>query len=401
MFASQLTNNRFSPNTDLTGGLCMKGGIYSEQKCAICSSTLKDDGRRKVCCPNHSDQVATNLRVHFGKVKRRFKSYEEAQRFLTGLRYKTDEHSFDARDYSKERPLAFMTLASKWLEIKKETVKPSSYRNLHNYMMKACDAWGNANIKTIGYGELEDFLLEHGKRLSSKTVSNMKSCLHDFFQWLVKRDVIQHAPNFPTIKVKLTYRQVIGKDTQTAILEEIARIAPFKVWIGIKWLCTYIAIRPGELVQIREQDIDIENRYIYIHQSKTGETKPVPILDEDIALYIQSKPSFPRSYYFRHETGKGGVKKGQKYGEKYFYKWWKRACKNIGIEGVDLYAGTRHSSAIALREHFSPEQIKQGTMHQTNKAFERYFRVGANDIRSIYEQTSCTGKDKTLIVKKQ
>lgn len=36
-----------------------------------------------------------------------------------------------------------------------------------------------------------------------------------------------------------------------------------------------------------------------------------------------------------------------------------------------------HSSAIALREHFSPEQIKQGTMHQTNKAFERYFRIGA------------------------
>ena len=82
------------------------------------------------------------------------------------------------------------------------------------------------------------------------------------------------------------------------------------------------------------------------------------------------------------------MKNGQKYGEKFFYKWWKKACKNLGIEGIDLYGGTRHSSAIALREHFSPEQIKQGTMHQTNKAFERYFRVGADDIRSIYQMTS-------------
>lgn len=370
----------------------MKGGIYSEQKCSLCDASLKDDGRRKVCCPNHPDQVATNMRVHFGKVKRRFKSYEEAYRFLTGLRYKTDENSFDERDYSKEMPLAFMTLASKYLDVKIETVKPSSYRNLHNYLMKACDAWGNTNIKEIGYGEIEDFLLDHSKTLSSKTIANMKSGLHDFFQWLVKREVISHAPNFPTVKVQLAYRKVVGKETQFAILDEIGRIAPFKVWLGIKWLCTYISIRPGELVQIREQDIDVENRYIYIHHSKTGDTKPVPILDEDIDLFKQITPGFPRSYFFRHEIGKGGVKKGQKYGEKLFYKWWKKACNNLEIESVDLYGGTRHSSAIALRKHFSPEQIKQGTMHQTNKAFERYFKVGADDVRNIYSKTSLTNQ---------
>jgi hypothetical protein len=27
-------------------------------------------------------------------------------------------------------------------------------------------------------------------------------------------------------------------------------------------------------------------------------------------------------------------------------------------------------------------------MHQTNKAFERYFRVGADDIRMIYKKAS-------------
>lgn len=164
--------------------------------------------------------------------------------------------------------------------------------------------------------------------------------------------------------------------------------APFKVWLAIKWLSTYISIRPGELVQIRRKDINVENCYIYIHHSKTGETKPVPILDEDVAIIKKMKPCFPRAYFFHHENGKGGLKLGQRYGDKYFYKWWKRACKNLDIEGVDLYAGTRHSSAIALREHFSPEQIKQGTMHQTNKAFERYFRVGADDVREIYKKSN-------------
>lgn len=385
---SHLTNSTFYPKTPLTGGLCMKGGIYSEQKCLICGGTLKDDGRKKVCCPDHPDQVAANFRVHFGKVKRRFKSYDEAYRFLTGLRYKTDENSFDERDYSKERPLSFMTLASKYLDVKRETVKPNSYRNLHNYMMKACDAWGNTNIKNIGYAEIEDFLIDQRQNLSSKTVSNMKSCLHDFFQWLLRREIISQAPNFPSVKVQLSYRNIISKEKQIAILDEIARIAPFKVWLGIKWLCTYISIRPGELVKIREQDIDAENRYIYIHHSKTSETKPVPMIAEDVDLFSRVKPGFPRSFFFRHETGKGGVKHGQRYGEKFFYKWWKRACKNLNIQGVDLYGGTRHSSTVALRKSFSPEQIKQGTMHQTNKAFERYFRIGADDVRSIYQETS-------------
>ena len=337
MSLSCLTKSSFRPNTALTGGLCMKGGIYTDQKCAVCDATMKDDGRKKLCCPDHPDQVATGLRVHFGKVKRRFKSYPEAQRFLTGLRYKTDESSFDERDYSSEKPLGLQNLAGKWLEVKKETVKPSSYRNLHNYVMKACDTWGNSNIKNIGYGDIEDFLIEQGRKLSSKTIANMKSGLHDFFQWLVKREVISQVPSFPEIRVKLAYRQTIGKDTQSSILDEIYRIAPYKVWLGIKWLSTYISIRPGELIQIREQDIDTQNRYILIHHSKTGDTKPVPMLDEDVALFNQVKPGFLRSYFFRHETGKGGVKNGQKYGEKFFYKWWKKACDNLGIEGIDLY----------------------------------------------------------------
>ncbi|MDK9706402.1 MAG: tyrosine-type recombinase/integrase [Desulforhopalus sp.] len=377
----------------------MKGGIYSEQKCPLCVSPLKDDNRKKVCCPSHPDQIATSFRVHFDKVKRRFSSYEEALRFLTGLRYKTDEHTFDERDCAKDKPLSFTNLASKWLEVKKETVKSSSYRNLHNYMMKACDAWGNTSIKSIGFGEIEDFLLVHGKLLSSKTIANMRSGLHDFFDWLLRRDIIEKAPRFPEVRVKLSYRQTIGKEIQKAILAEIARIAPYKAWLGIKWLCTYISIRPGELVQIREQDIDTENRYIYIHHSKTGDTKPVPMLDEDVALYKKIKPGFPRSHFFLHEFTKSGVKKGQKYGEKYFYKWWKRACENLGIADVDLYGGTRHSSAVALREHFSPEQIKQGTMHQTNKAFERYFRIGADDIRKIYKEASNSNNNNIFTIK--
>lgn len=118
------------------------------------------------------------------------------------------------------------------------------------------------------------------------------------------------CPDHPG-RIATSFRQTIRKETQSTILGEISQIAPYKVYLGIKWLSTYISIRPGELVQIREQDIDTQNRYILYPSSKTGDTKPVPILDEDIVLSNQVKPGFPRSYFFRYETGKGGVKNGE------------------------------------------------------------------------------------------
>ena len=62
-------------------------------------------------------------------------------------------------------------------------------------------------------------------------------------------------------------------------------------------------------------------------------------------------------------------------------------CKNLGIDGVDLYGGTRHITVIALRKFATPEQIKRATMHSTNKAFERYFRIESDEVRDVYRLT--------------
>lgn len=64
---------------------------------------------------------------------------------------------------------------------------------------------------------------------------------------------------------------------------------------------------------------------------------------------------------------------------------------------MDLYGGTRHSSAKALRHFCSPEEIKRATMHSTNKAFERYFNIESEDLRNIYGKTRGTTKEQPKI----
>ena len=139
----------------------MRGRIYTDQKCPICGGNyFHDDRRRGLFCQDHPDQMATSrFRVQFGRnTRRRFSVYREAERFLDGLRWEVDQGTFDPRDYRVDYPLGFETLAKKWLKVKEKDVKRRSYNNLNNYMNKAISSWRQMNVKSISFGEIEDFL---------------------------------------------------------------------------------------------------------------------------------------------------------------------------------------------------------------------------------------------------
>jgi integrase len=159
-------------------------------------------------------------------------------------------------------------------------------------------------------------------------------------------------------------------------------------------------IRPIELINIKEGDFDLPMGVVNVRYNKEKKPKIVPILDEDIELIKSLPRGLTGLYFFRHGKRKGinDIRRAR-FGKDYLYKWWKLACNNLGVVGVDLYGGTRHSSARALREHFSPEQIKKASMHSTNMAFERYFKLELDDVKNIYQKTKKENKKKGNIIK--
>jgi len=375
----------------------MIGGIYSDQKCPVCGGRFRDDGRKGLLCPDHPQCQATRFKVKFKGIYRRFRDYDRSQRWLVGLRFQYDNGNFDPRDYRKDNPLGFETLALRYLEIKKDEI--DSYRHVKNHIDKAIDYWGNTNIKDIQYGDLEDFLLiktdrgreilsnqKTGELLSAKTRANVKATLHSFWVWLRKRRVLRldQIPEFPEVPFELGWRKIVDKATQQSILDEVYRLSEpvnIKIWVAIKWLCTYISIRPKELRDIKEGDFDFDLKVVFIRspKGKKGEKKPkiVPLLDQDIELIKSFPTGLPHLYFFRHGKGLKGIKAGKRFGEHLLYEYWKKACANLSIEGVDLYGGTKHSSATALRKYRTPEEIaKPHTFwHGISHYLNPYFRV--------------------------
>lgn len=368
----------------------MKGNIYTSEACA-CGGRLRHDanvdGFRCLACNRVS--IPENMRVKFGReTSRRFEghNYRGARQFLEGLRFKTVEGSYDQRDYQKCSPLGLHPQSRRWLKTK--TGKSAGYlANLARWMDLACAELGpTTNVKHIGFGHIEDLVLS--QPVSDKTRADMAACYNQFFKWVARRENIP-MPVMPRIKYSLGWRNIIDLDTQRRIIDEVCRICPNKrIWIGIKWLATYVAIRPKEMWSLKERHIDVDG-YIVLPPGITKEARPklVPMLDEDIAIYRELPTSLPDLPFFRRHKGKGVSRPGELISRRAFYRWWKRACANLGIDGVDLYGGTRHSSVSAMGEYFTEEQIKRdATQHSTNKAFARYFRSDAAPKRAIYDK---------------
>ena len=75
-----------------------------------------------------------------------------------------------------------------------------------------------------------------------------------------KRQVIKIIPPFPEIEFELGYRNITDMKTQRAIIEKVHELTedinPI-IWFGIDLLATYVNMRPGDLLKIKEKDIDI------------------------------------------------------------------------------------------------------------------------------------------------
>ena len=368
----------------------MMGGIYSDQRCSICGWRFSDNFKDGLQCPAHHEQRATKFRVYFKSISKRFRTYDEAYRFLNGLRFKQDEGSFKKRDYRGDLPLSFQNLAFQWLKIKEYEVKKSSYTKINGHIEKAMKFWAHKNVKEFKKRDFQLFI-NSLEDLSSKTKSNHLSTVHQFFVSLYDNEDIEKLPRFPKLSFTLKRRKTTDKKTQFEILDEVWNISHHKdkkIWFAIKMMITYINCRPGEIENIKEKYIDLKQKRILIPNPKEKEPKYIYLLDEDVEI-IRSFPTGidKEMYFFRHTSGKGGVRPGNKCGEKYFTRPWNKACKNLGIEGVTLYGGTRHTSATALRHDRSPEQIKAATGHNTTRSFSRYFMLDEDDLRETYSLT--------------
>ena len=245
-----------------------------------------------------------------------------------------------------------------------------------------------------GAAEIEDFLLaDHtsartGEVISGKTRANLRSTIHQFFSWLGRREKSIPMPEIPEVSYELGWRTVVDVATQQAVIDKVRElsweISP-KIWLGVHILSHNPEVRPGELLQVLEQDVLVDHAIIMIKWPKEGtlKGKHAHLWPEEIEVIRSFPPGLPTVPYFRHAKGVSGIKAGDPFGPTYWNKWVGRACDVLGVQRLGLYALVKYSTLTALSTRLTPEQIRRGGSKHTSKAIERYMLPEVGETRLV------------------
>lgn len=369
-------------------------GLYTRQKCNKCGSSMEYmPFARGIYCKKHPKVKATkDFYVHYMGQRRSFADFRSAENYLTEIKRRIENGLSLGQAVNP-----FSELSQIWLlKMKSSGIGKSYFENLTRYVSCFSSKFAKEDVSDIKYSNIDSFFVEIKDQFSAKTIHHMRSCLNSFYKWLLNYEYIDRVPfaSLPVVKVKMKYRQILTKEEQIQVLNQL-KIITFdinpRIWIGVCFLCVYVSLRPNALRQIRNSDIDLQLGVIKLRKetTKEGEERLIPVAFDDLFLLSQYIIGDGEEYYFRHTIKRSGVSLNDQFGKKYFLKWWHKARLQAGVRYADLYGGTRHTSITSLLHDLSPEQVKNGSMHSTVASFDRYCQAMKNNSNAslVYDKS--------------
>jgi len=338
-------------------------------------------------------RLPDGVQIWTDKQHRSFHSREHAEWTLSQIHGEIENGTFDPDFYSKTKKSlhSFEVYAESWLrrcERKVELGKLSKVhlRHQRHYVKNLfMPFFSDTNMLDIRGKHINDFWMSLDK--APKTIFNIMAVLHKIFVDARRDEVIQQIPNFPS---ELRASELPEPDwrwadeaTQAQIFEHLA---PEDLYFIMFQACH--GTRTGETRALQHQDIDLVNDRITIRRAfserdlkdhtktKKNRTLPLDRLWKEIYL---SRPRAidPRGFVFTN-------KKGKPYSVGHMWQRWCEACKKAGVQGLTLYAGTRHSLASqAANRGVSIYMIATFLGHTDTKTSQRYAHLDTDPLRQV------------------
>lgn len=244
----------------LSGGYKYKGGLKM--------------ARPKKEAPNHATGMY-EVKVTIGKdfkgnpIRKSFySSKSKAEARLKAEEYKVNQavKEITGEDLNPQTK-TFSFCADKWLETVKRSIKDSTY-NSHeiNCRIHLKPHFGNRKISSITFGNVQDFFNQFELKAPRETMAKRKQTLSKIFDYAVNNEWCKTNPcekiKFP--EPKKTEEKRIYTDEQATLVSEYAK--SHSEGLAVSLLLDY-GLRKGEMLGLRWEDFDFQNRIIKIRKS--------------------------------------------------------------------------------------------------------------------------------------
>lgn len=383
-------------HTSPVGEICMKGNIYTMDKCPICQGNFKRI-KQGLLCPIHKTHPRRYYIQFYSRELHKYisiwsdskgtplSSYEIADRILTRMRAEVDAGTFDPSRYmsQKLKPLKLVNWSSSWLErrvceAEKQLISPSYLKALKRYVQVFQAYFKDLDIRDIGTKQVSDFYLS--LKGSPKCIQNYLGCLHKMLSDALDWGDIGKLPKFPKFDVPEADIHTIDLDQQDAIINSV----PDPMDRAYLLFTARQMVRPSETRALNWEDLDFQHNRVVIRRhfslnelrptTKSKNIKRLP-LDGDVKEALSKLP--------RHITSPFVFqKKGRHYSESYTRKLWSRITSAMGIK-ISLYQGTRHSSITEAVERVGYDDVQEFVGHANRAMTKRYGKMNVKRLERV------------------
>jgi integrase len=330
----------------------------------------------------------------------------------------------DGEQQRRERGASFREVAAEWLEhLEHERgAKPSTLRDYRSMLAEpgtphrrgkgmsagvVMAALGDRPIAKVTTREIAGFLRQlDGSDLTPRTVNKHRQLLHAIFNYA--RRVDTHDLPFNPVEGTTKRREpppAVIDFYEPEEIEALARAAadgqhrrpqPPDLGTGeIEWraredsqdaelfrLAGYTGLRLGELLALRWEDIDVENRRMIVHRAisadvegptKSWQARFIPLADPAAEALTRLKA---REAYTAREDYVFCSRLGRRLDASAVRRRYKRARDSAGLRSLRFHA-LRHSAGSLIARHTDARFVQDFLGHSRITTTERYMHAKA------------------------
>jgi len=251
---------------------------------------------------------------------------------------------------------------------------PQSYECRLRYWDKIL---GDREVDSINKVEILKLLRELPKHLSNTSINKYKRAASAVFNYAISKDYLSESPvkNIKSLEEPGGRLRYLSNEEKTSLLEACRHSHWDKLFLIVLMAITTGA-RKGELERLKWSDIDFDRGLAYVHQTKNGEPRVLPLtqqvltemgrVDRNSELIFNSSIKPTKAYEFRKE--------------------WIKALKRADIKDFRFH-DLRHTSASYLAQNgASLLEIADVLGHKQIQMTKRYAHLCVSHKQKLIEK---------------